>query len=112
PSLTVHITAFGLSTAMMAEQRFPLPLLGLVHLQHKVWHLSDVPIDQPVRISTWSQNLRPHHAGTTVEIWVQVFDPTTQKILWQSMALYLSRKVILEGAQQPERPEREKFVPP
>lgn len=112
PSLAVHITAFGLSTAMMAERRFPIPLLGLVHLQHKVWHMSDVPIDQPVRISTWAQNLRAHHAGTTVEIWVQVFDSSTDKLLWQSMAVYLSRGVQVSGAISPQRPQRERFQPP
>lgn len=112
PSLTAHITAFGLSTAMMAERGFPLPLLGMVHLQHKVWHMSDIPIDQPLRIATWAQNLAPHHAGTTVEIWVQIFDPTTDKLLWQSMALYLSQSVKLPGAEQPPRPAREPFRPP
>lgn len=112
PSLTAHITAFGLSTAMMAERDFPLPLLGMVHLQHKVWHMSDIPIGQPLRIATWAQNLAPHHAGTTVEIWVQIFDPTTDKLLWQSMALYLSRSVQLPGAEQPQRPQRERFQPP
>lgn len=112
PSVTVHITAFGLSTAMMAERRFPLPLLGMVHLQHKVWHMSDVPIDQPVRISTWAQSMRPHYAGTTVEIWVQVLDATTDKLLWQSMALYLSKSVVIPGAEKPERPVREPFQAP
>lgn len=112
PSITAHITAFGLSTAMMAEQGFPLPLLGMVHLQHKVWHMSDIPIGQPVRIATWAQNLAPHHAGTTVEIWVQIFDPTTDKLLWQSVALYLSRSVKLPGVEQPSRPAREPFQPP
>lgn len=112
PSLAAHITAFGLSTAMMTQRRFPLPLLGLVHLQHKVWHMSDVPIDRPVRISTWAQNLAPHHAGTTAEIWVQIFDPATDKLLWQSMALYLSRSVELPGVERPPRPERAKFQPP
>lgn len=112
PSLTAHITAFSLSTAMMAERDFPLPLLGMVHLQHKVWHMSDIPIGQPLRIATWAQNLAPHHAGTSVEIWVQIFDPTTAKLLWQSMALYLSRSVQLPGAQQLERPARQQFQPP
>lgn len=112
PSLTAHITAFGLSMAMMAERHFPLPLLGTVHLQHKVWHMSDVPIDQPVRISTWAQNLAPHHAGTTVEVWAQIFDQKTDKLLWQSMALYLSRSVKLPGVEQPERPHRPTFQPP
>lgn len=112
PSVAVHITAFGLSTAMMADRRFPLPLQGMVHLQHKVWHMSDVPIDHPVRISTWAQNLSPHHAGTSVEIWAQIFDPTTDKLLWQSMALYLSKSVILPGAPRPERPKRPDFQPP
>lgn len=112
PSVTAHITAFGLSTAMMAERRFPLPLLGMVHLQHKVWHMSDVPIDQPVRISTWAQNMTPHHAGTAVEIWVQIFDATTDKLLWQSMAVYLSKSVVIPGARKPNRPVREPFQPP
>lgn len=112
PSLTAHITAFGLSTAMMVERQFPMPLLGMVHLQHKVWHMSDIPIDQPVRISTWAQHLAPHHAGTTVEIWVQIFDRVTDKLLWQSMALYLSRSLKLPGTQRPARPNRAKFQPP
>ncbi len=112
PSVTVHITAFALSTAMMAERRFPLPLMGLVHVQHKVWHMSDVPIDQPVRISTWAQNIMPHHAGTTVEIWVQIHDTRTDKLLWQSMAIYLSKAVVIPGAQKPDRPAREPFLPP
>lgn len=112
PSVTAHITAFGLSIAMMAEQDFPLPLLGTVHLQHKVWHMSDVPIDEPVRISTWAQNLAPHHAGSTVEIWVQIFDQSTDKLLWQSMAVYLSRSVELPGVEQPSRPTRPTFQPP
>lgn len=112
PSVVAHITAFGLSTAMMAERRFPLPLLGMVHLQHKVWHMSDVPIDQPVRISTWAQNLEPHYAGTTVQIWVQIFDQATGKLLWQSMALYLSAAVQLPGAEKPQRPDRPRFQPP
>lgn len=112
PSVAVHITAFRLSTAMMVDPRFPLPLLGMVHLQHRVWHMSDVPIDKPVRVSTWPQNLAPHHAGTSIEIWVQIFDPVTDKLLWQSMALYLSRSVELPGASQPSRPERPTFHPP
>lgn len=112
PSVTVHISAFGLSTAMMADRRFPLPLQGMVHLQHRVWHMSDVPIDTPVRISTWAQNLAPHHAGTSVEIWAQVVDPTTDKLLWQSMALYLTKAVELPGVTRPQRPERTSFTPP
>src|SRR5699024_10649933 len=112
PSLTAYITVFGLSSAMMAERHFPMPLLSMVHLQHKVWHMADIPIDQPVRISTWAQHLAPHHAGTTVEIWVQIFDRVTDKLLWQSMALYLSRSVKLPGSERPARPDRPKFQPP
>src|SRR5690625_7522230 len=64
PSVAVHITAFGLSTAMMADRRFPLPLPGMAHLQHRVWHMSDVPIERPLRFSTWARNLAAPHAGT------------------------------------------------
>lgn len=74
--------------------------------------MSDVPIDHPVRISTWAQNLSPHHAGTSVEIWAQVFDPITDKLLWQSMALYLSKSFLLPGSPRPQRPKRPAFQPP
>src|SRR5690625_4412579 len=112
PSVAVHITAFGLSTATMADRRFPLPLQGMVHLQHRVCHMSDGPIDRPLRLSTWAQNRDPHRARTSVEVWAQLVDPNTDKLLWQSMALHPSKSPVLPGATPRPRPERPAFQPP
>src|SRR5699024_4674962 len=80
PTFNNHINAYGLSVAVMAERGFALSLMGMVHLQHKVWHMYDIPIDQPLRIAAWAQNMALHHAGTTVELWVPIFAPMTEKL--------------------------------
>src|SRR5699024_10046873 len=111
PSLTAHITAFGLSTAMMAERQFPIPLLGMVHLQHKVWHMADIPIDQPVRISTSAQHLAPHHAGSTSDICVLLFYGVSYNFSWKCRAFLLLRSVNLPVSEKPACSLRPKFQP-
>ncbi|WHS27940.1 MaoC/PaaZ C-terminal domain-containing protein [Auritidibacter ignavus] len=103
PSLALHIATFPLSMGMMASKSFPLPLLGLVHLDHTVDHLHPVAIDQPLIVTTWADSLGAHRRGTTVAIWVQIHDEANpRKLLWQGRATYLSRGIFLAG-----RPEAE-----
>lgn len=114
PSVGVHIAAFPLTTALMVEPDFPLPLLGMVHLEHTVWHEGPIGIDVPLRIRTWAQNLAQHRAGTSVEMWAQVFDEQDQ-LVWQSCALYLARGIRLpdsDNSVETESAARKEFSPP
>lgn len=109
PSVLVHIIGFPAQMALMSDDQFPLPLMGLVHVANEVEHLRPVRVGQPVQILVTAENLRPHRRGTQVDIKVTVLeeqaDPANAEpqgteetsVLWRSVSTYLSRGVQLGG---------------
>lgn len=103
PSVLVHIIGFPVQMALMSEEEFPLPLIGLVHVANEVEHLRPVRVGQPVQILVAAENLRPHRRGTQVDITVTVLeagaDPAAAgragsdetSVLWRSVSTYLSK---------------------
>ena len=103
PSVLVHIIGFPVQMALMSDEKFPLPLMGLVHVANEVEHLRPVRVGQPVQILVSAENLRPHRRGTQVDIKVTVLeqgaDPrkagaaggTADSVLWRSVSTYLSK---------------------
>ncbi|MGJ9404727.1 MaoC family dehydratase [Nesterenkonia aurantiaca] len=137
PSVLVHIIGFPVQMALMSQDEFPLPLIGLVHVANEVEHLRPVRVGQPVQILVAAENLRPHRRGTQVDITVTVLeagaDPAgagrassgAASVLWRSVSTYLSKGAQLgteisqaSGAEQggssavTRSEERESFVPP
>lgn len=113
PSVLVHTEVFGAAMALMADPAFPLPLPGLVHLTNAVRHHRPVAADRPLAVSASAAGLVPHHAGTAVDMAVQVRDEQDPDAgpLWEGVSRYLARGVHLAG-QRPERPAREEFTAP
>lgn len=74
PSVLVHIIGFPVQMALMSQDDFPLPLIGLVHVANEVEHLRPVRVGQPVQILVAAENLRPHRRGTQVDITVTVLE--------------------------------------
>lgn len=110
PSVLVHIIGFPVQMALMSEDDFPLPLMGLVHVANEVEHLRPVRVGQPVQILVSAENLRPHRRGTQVDITVTVLeqgaDPQSADevgadgsaetpVLWRSISTYLSKGIQL-----------------
>ncbi|PRZ16171.1 acyl dehydratase [Nesterenkonia sandarakina] len=106
PSVLVHIIGFPVQMALMSDDEFPLPLIGLVHVANEVEHLRPVRVGQPVQILVSAGNLRPHRRGTQVDITVTVLeqgaDPKAAaavgaggsaetSVLWRSVSTYLSK---------------------
>lgn len=104
PSVLVHIIGFPVQMALMSQDAFPLPLIGLVHVSNEVEHLRPVRVGQPVQILVSAENLRPHRRGTQVDIKVTVLeagaDPQAalgaagaeeSAVLWRSVSTYLSK---------------------
>lgn len=94
-SVGVHIAAFPLMMHLMAQPDFPLPLLGLVHVENRVSHHLPVRVDEPVEIRVWAEHLGPHRTGTTVEIHASVSASETNVVLWESVSTYLARGIRL-----------------
>lgn len=110
PSVLVHIEAFPAAMHLMADPRFPLPLMGMVHLTNTVRHHAPVPVDARLDITASADALVPHHAGTAVDLTVTVTAAGTDRVLWEGVSRYLAKGV--HRGDRPARPEREPFTAP
>lgn len=98
PSVLVHVLGFPVQVALMADRRFPLPLMGLVHLSNVVEHRRPIRAEQPLQIRARAENLREHRRGVQVDIVTEVLReqadpaaPAEQDVLWTGISTYLAR---------------------
>ena len=102
PPTYPHLVAFPLQMAVMSGDRFPLPLLGAVHVENRIEALRPVQLDEPLDVSVWAQDLRPHRRGRQVDLVSEV--GVRGEVVWRGVSTYLSR-----GA---EHPDAEPSEPP
>ncbi|WP_439279676.1 MaoC family dehydratase [Microbacterium sp. A93] len=130
PSVLVHVAAFPAAMELMAAPDFPLPLLGMVHLENQVVHHAAVPSDTPLTVAASATALAPHPSGTTVDLVVTVHGPagggstsststasTTDsgagpRLLWEGTSTYLATGVHLDGQARPARTGHPAFEAP
>jgi acyl dehydratase len=102
PPTYPHLVAFPLQMVAMSSDRFPLPLLGAVHVENRIEVVRPVEVDEPLDVSVWAQDLRPHRRGRQVDLVSEV--TVRGEAVWRGVSTYLSR-----GA---EHPEAEPSEPP
>lgn len=68
PATFVHVQAFGLATALMAEPGFPFPLLGLIHVADRITQARPIDVGEPLDLRVWAADLRDHPAGRQVDL--------------------------------------------
>ncbi|WP_020144324.1 MaoC/PaaZ C-terminal domain-containing protein [Terracoccus sp. 273MFTsu3.1] len=95
PPTYPHLVAFPLQMAVMSGDRFPLPLLGAVHVENRIEALRPVGVDEPLDVSVWAQDLRPHRRGRQVDLVSEV--GVRGEVVWRGVSTYLSR-----GAEHPD----------
>ena len=74
PSAYVHTLAFPVAMSVMTREDFPLPLLGLVHLENTVEHYDAIPFGARLTVRAHAEGLRAHRAGTLVDMVAEVLD--------------------------------------
>lgn len=114
PSVLVHTQVFGVAMELMADPEFPLPLPGMVHLTNSVTHRRPVAAGRPLTVTAEAVGLVPHHAGTAVDLLVQVREadaPDDADPAWEGVSRYLARGVHVSPL-RPERPAREEWTAP
>jgi acyl dehydratase len=89
PAGYVHVLAFPVAVALMARADFPLPLLGLVHVANEVEVHRPVHLAEELTVRARAEGLRPHRAGTQVDLVVEV--STDGEPLWRGTSAYLAR---------------------
>lgn len=110
PSGFVHTIAFPVAMSVMARKDFPLPLLGMIHLRNAVEHRRAIGFGEQLDIAAWAENLRPHHAGTQVDLVTEV--SSSGAVVWTGRSTYLAKGRRLAGAATGAKEERTPFAAP
>lgn len=99
PPTYLHVLAFPLSIALMTEQAFPFPLIGMVHLANSITVVRPVTAGEQVSFDVRADNLREHPAGRALDLLV---DATVDgELVWSGRSTYLRR-----GGAGGEKPPR------
>ena len=90
PSTFLHVLAFPLATEIMAARTFPLPLVGLVHVENRIEQERQVWRGERVTLEVHAADLRPHRVGRQVDLVteVRVGDETVMR----EVSTYLRRE--------------------
>ena len=83
----LHLLAFPLHMALMADPGFPYPAIGTVHLENSITQHRPVAVGEPVALSARASNLRNHAKGRVYDVVVEV--TANDESVWQSTSTYL-----------------------
>jgi acyl dehydratase len=92
-----HLLAFPLQMSVMSADRFPLPLMGAVHVENHIEVSRPVTTDEELDVSVWAEHLRPHRRGRQVDLVSEV--GVRGDVVWRGVSTYLSR-----GQEHPDAP--------
>ena len=105
PPTYLHVLAFPLSVALMVEQAFPFPLVGLVHVANSVTVARPVRCDERVSFTVRAADLRPHPAGRQLDLVAEA--SVDGERVWSGRSTYLRRDKPSEAGveKKPEQTE-------
>ena len=89
PATYLHVLAFPLSVALMADPDFPLPLPGLVHVGNRITHHRTGHAGERFRLTARAQDLRPHRKGRQVDLVAEA--AVGGEPVWRDVSTYLRR---------------------
>ncbi|POX37128.1 hypothetical protein C3486_29990 [Streptomyces sp. Ru73] len=96
-----HILGFPLAARLMSARAFPLPMLGLVHTSIEIVQHAPLPADEPLDLTVYAAELRPHRRGTEA---VMITEARRDgEPVWQDRSTYLARHRT-EAASAPATP--------
>ena len=83
----LHLLAFPLHMALIADPAFPYPAIGTVHLENAITQHRPVAVGEPVALSARASKLRSHAKGKVYDVEVEV--TANGEPVWQSTSTYL-----------------------
>jgi acyl dehydratase len=112
PSAYLHTLAFPVAMSVLVREDFPLPLLGMVHLSNEVRQDRQVGTFEYLDVVARAEDLRPHPAGTQVDVVVET--SVDGERVWTGRSVYLARGIRLDGcpAERPGGGDRRPFAAP
>jgi len=103
PLTYVHVLAFPLQVALMARRDFPVPLVGLVHVENTIrWTRPVAPTDV-LDLRVAATTMRPHRRGRIVDLVSEV--TVAGERVWTGVSTYLARGTGDASAPTSEAPD-------
>ncbi|HSO17147.1 MAG TPA: MaoC/PaaZ C-terminal domain-containing protein [Arthrobacter sp.] len=101
PAGFIHALAFPLAMSVMNRDDFPLPLLGMIHLENHVVQSAPLRFTEALDIRAWAENLRGHRSGTQLDLVTEVRRTGEDAVRWRGVSSYLAKGVFLPGIDKP-----------
>lgn len=110
PASFLHIMSFPLSLALMSAEKFPVPLMGLVHLRNDAEQYRRVDPAETLDVAASCGNPGRHRTGTQFEIRAEARSGHCGDTVWRGVSRYLARGVFLDYPEASD--ERSEFAAP
>lgn len=107
PHTYPHILGFPLQAELMARPSFPLPLVGLVHIENAITVRRRLGADDVLDIAVHAEGLRDHPKGRQVTLVTEA--SVDGESVWSGRSTYLARG---KGNPDAERGAEPPAVPP
>ena len=102
PHTFPHVLGFPLQALTMSAPDFPMPMMGLVHVENTITVHRVLTADDALDLMVRAENLQPHSKGRTVDLVTEV-DVDGERV-WEGRSTYLARgKGDAAAASQPAR---------
>lgn len=105
PATYLHNLVFPLQVTLFADKSYPYPLMGSVHLDNTLTVHRPIRLGEPLDLSTWTTNARPHKSGVQVDVVSQAH--VGDELVWEGLATYLYRGQKIDGDVPPHPDETE-----
>lgn len=102
PHTYPHVLGFPLQAALMSRRDFPLPLVGLVHVENAITVHRRLTADDELQITVSAERLRPHPKGQQVDLVTHV--EVAGETVWEGRSTYLHRGAGDADAERSEMP--------
>ncbi|MGY1821987.1 MaoC family dehydratase [Geodermatophilus sp. SYSU D00079] len=89
PVTHLHVLAFPLHVALMADRSFPVALPGLVHVRNRIDALRPIGVGEALDLEVWAERFARHPRGATVDLCASVSAAGAE--VWRSRSTYLAR---------------------
>jgi len=100
PATFLHMPAFPLHMALMADERFPFGAVGLVHIENEITQLRPLRTQDRVNLKVHAGPLEPHPRGRAFSIFTQAH--VDGEPVWRERSTMLRRgRAGAEGASAP-----------
>jgi hypothetical protein len=84
-----HLLAFPLSMELMTAGDFPLPVMGLVHIENRIEQLNPIAVGERLDLRVRAANLRRHDKGRQFDVVAEA--EADGVAVWRGSSTYLHR---------------------